>query len=203
MSTYLGIDVLEVNHNFRDAIRQSFDRLGTFAENPTGRRLWEDAGEQPMPVRSFSWFADGRPAIAALRAFLDARKGRMVPFWIPTYTPELVMTLDGAALDSSVRVANVGYGRFLFPFQARRYLAIISGNGTFLRRKVTLVTDNGDGTETLSLDAGLGIVLPASRTLVSFLVLCRLEDDFTPLTWDGPEHAEAVVRFRELPKEVP
>lgn len=203
MSTYLGFDVLEVGHNMQEAIRQSFDRVGEFQENATGRRFWDDAAGQPQPVRSFRWWADGRTQIAALRAFLDARLGRLVPFWTPTYVGELKMSQDGSLLDSSLRILNIGYTRLLFPFASCRYLAIVSANGTFLRRKVTLSTDNGDGTETLALDSGLGIDLAAARTVISFLVLCRLEEDMTALSWDSPDHVEATIGFRALPKETP
>lgn len=203
MSTYLGYDVLEVGHNMRESIRHAFDRVGTFQENPTGRRFWDDSAGQPQPVRTFSWFADGRANIAVLRAFLNARRGRVVPFWTPTYVGELKMSQDASSLDSSLRILNIGYTRLLFQFSACRYLAIVSTDGTFLRRKVTLATDNGDGTETLALDSGLGIALAAARTVVSFLVLCRLEEDMTSLSWDSPLHVEATIGFRALPKETP
>lgn len=203
MSTYLGIEVLdEVQHNAREAIAQAFRRHGALHESPVGRRFWDDFAGQPLPQRSFEWFASGRPAIAALRAFLDARRGRVVPFWVPTYGGELPMAADALAADSSIRVWGVGYGQFLYPFPARRHLALMKPSGSFLRRKVTLVVDNLDGTETLTLDSGLGEDLPAATTLVSFLALCRL-DGPTPTRWYSVEHAEASLSFQELPREVP
>lgn len=204
MSTYLGFDVLDQRaHNMREAIAQAFDRTGELLGSNVGRSYWDDFAAQPVPIRSFEWFASTRPEIATLRAFLDARLGRQIPFWTPTYVRELIMTLDADSAQSSIRVTKVGYGQSLFAVTARKYLALVSADGSFLRRKVTLVTDNGDGTETLSLDAGLGINLVADRTLVSFLVLCRLENDRTSIRWYKPGMAEASIQFREVPLEVP
>lgn len=204
MSTYLTIDVLDqVTHNMRESIAQSFDRHGERQDSPTGRIFWDDFADQAIPVRSFEWFAPGRTAIAALRSFLDARKGRVVPFWVPTFCRELVMSVDATSVQSSIRVYRHGYGQNLFPYNARKHTAIVSPDGSFLRRKVTLITDNGDGTESLSLDSGLGINLSAAVTMVSFLTLCRLEEDNAPIRWFGGAHAEASLRFREVPLEVP
>lgn len=205
MSTYLGFPVLdETTHNMREAIAQFFDRRGAATKTPTGRRVWTEFTGVPTPSRSFEWFASGRTEIAALRAFLDARKGRLTACWVPTYCWDLSMTQDELSTSASLRVTNVGYGTLLFPYTARKYLAVVQGNGTFLRRKVSLVTDNLDGTETLSLDAQHGVTLAAASTLVCYLTLCRLDQDLVPIRWiGGGEHAEASIPFREVPREVP
>jgi len=204
VSTYLGLDVLDqLNHNMRESIQQSFDRFGSLTVNPGGRKQWDDFAGQPLTARTFEWFASGRAAAASLRAFLIARQGRLVPFWTPTWCADLNMTADAAAAAAAITVTKAGYGQFLFAFKARRYLAITSPGGGFLMRKTTLVVDNGNGTETITLDAGLGVDLLASGTLVSFLTLCRLDEDQSKVRWYGRNLAEATLRFREIPLETP
>lgn len=204
MSTYLSFEVLDqTGHNMRESIAEAFERVGSLVVNPVGRKLWDEYAGVPLSRRSFEWFAHGRTEIAALRSFLDARKGRLTPFWTPTYCHELPMAADALAAQSSIKVHKVGYGQFLFAHAARKYLALVKSSGAFLMRKVTLVVDNGDGTETLTLDAGLGEDLPAATTRPSFLALCRLDEDTTLVRWYGPELAEATIAFREVPLEVP
>lgn len=204
MSTYLGIDVLdEAFHNLREAITQAFGRTGEAIGSPVGRSFWDDHPGQPQPSRSFEWYAPNRPAIGALRAFLDARQGRVVPFWAPTYTGELVLAQAALSGQSALRVHATGYRPYLFPLPARQHLALLSADGTFLRRKVTLAIDNGDGTDTLSLDAALTVDVTPATTIVCFLTLCRLESDLVPIRWGKPGHAEASLPLVEVPLEVP
>jgi hypothetical protein len=204
MSTYLGFDVLDANtHNMRDSIRESFDRAGAMAGTALGKRHFDDFAGQPFPHRTFSWYASGRPAIDALRAFRDARMGREVPFWTPTFCAELTMAADATSAQSALTVASIDYTRFLFPVPARRHLAIFRPGGTFLIRKVVASVDNGNGTETLALGSGLGEDLAAARTLVSFLTLCRLEADDFKIIYSADDYAEAEIPFREIPLEVP
>lgn len=203
MATYLSTDVLDqTTPNMRDAIRQAFSRAGDLVGGETGRKVFDDFIGHAVPVRSFSWLAAGRTEVAALQAFLDARKGRVVPFWTPTYCAEVPLYENKLAAASSLRVPFFGYTRFLFPQTWRRYLAIVPPGGAFLIRKVSSATDNGDGTETLTLTTPLGVDVP-KEWLVSFLTFCRLDSDRTKIKWHAAFTAEAEIDFREIPGEAP
>lgn len=201
--TYLGFDVLDQqNHNMREAIATAFERFGSLTVNPSGRKQWDDFAGQPLTVRTFEWFANGRTECSTLRAFLEARQGRLVPVWVPTWCWDLNIATNALAGSASIVVSALGYTNLLFPFPARQHLAIVGG-GTFVCRKVNTAVDNGDGTESLGLDAAIGSDLTAGKALVSFLTLCRLEEDRTPIRWYGRNNAEATIRFREVPLEIP
>lgn len=205
MSTYLGFDVLDqTNHNARESIAQAFGRLGSAVGSAVGRSSFDDGPGQPIASRSFEWFAHTRPEVAALRAFLEARKGRVLPFWTPTYCHELPLAAGALAGQSAIRVSATGFRPYLLPLPQRKYLALFTpgGGGAFARVKVTLGIDNGDGTDTLSLDSALAADLPVT-SLVSFLVLCRLDPDQQAVKWYAPGHAEAALRILEVPLEVP
>lgn len=202
--TYLSFDVLVADDpNLRDGIGESFERYGEMIDGGTGRRRFDDFAGVAIPRRTFSWFADGREGIADLRTFIMIRKGRLIPFWTPTYLADLQMTQDQVAIDSSIRVWNVGYGEKLFSHNSRKHIALIKPDGEFLIRKITTVVDNGDETETLTLESGLGEDLAAATTMVSFLVICRLEIDRPAIRYSNPEHGEAEIPFREIPREAP
>jgi hypothetical protein len=202
--TYLGLELLEVLHNMRDPIAEAFGRQGDLLDNPTGRRVFDDHAGIPLPERSFSWTADGRAAVVALRTFLDAREGRRVPFWVPTCCWDLQLAEDGLAASQEILILRTGYGRFLYTSASRQHLALFPpGDAAPLLRQVLDVVENGDGTETLQLDAQLGADLPASTTMISFLVLCRLAEDLVRISYWGTALANAELPFRELPHEVP
>jgi hypothetical protein len=204
VSTYLGFEVLDqAYHNLREAIGQAFPRQGESTGSAVGRSFWDDHVGQPLPSRSFEWYAPGRTKIAQLRTFLDARMGRVVPFWAPTYTGDLVLAAAALSGQSAIRVHATGYRPYLFPLPSRKHLALLDGNGTVQRRKVTLAIDNGDGTDVLSLDAALTADVAPATTLVCFLTLCRLGEDLVPIRWPKPGHAEATLPLVEVPREVP
>ena len=84
MPTFKGFDVLEqmpdptggiAENSFRDF--EVFDPgLGSFEAQTRGR--------YPVQGRTLLWKCMKRSDVTALRQFIDARKGRLVPFWLPS-----------------------------------------------------------------------------------------------------------------------
>ncbi len=70
--------------------------------------------------------------------------------------------------------------------------------------RIADATDPGDYlTETLTLDPVAARDYPMAQTVLSFLKLCRLEDDRVEIRYPSAEVAEATIRVRELPMEAP
>jgi hypothetical protein len=202
--TYEGFDVLtETTHNMRAAIAEAFGRVGALLTNATGVRLYDDRSLVAVPVRSFLWSAFTRAECLALRAFLEARLGRLVPFWTPTFQNDLIMVADLGPAITELVIKDTGYVAWQWPKVCRRRLALVKRDGSFYCRKVVDVEDNGDGTHSLFLDAAIGETLIAAHTQLSFLVLCRLERDMNEIVWSRNGLAEAELAFQELPLEVP
>lgn len=200
---YQGLDVLtEAQHNARAAVAEAFGRLGTLIKNPTGKRAYDDHAQQSFPTRNFLWTARHRVACVQLREFLDARQGRRVPFWTPTFCWDLQLAADSDGAGLTLEIRKAGYGQFLWPSLARRRLALFVPGQPMLLRQVTGL-DDGATSETLHLDSAPGVPLAAASTRLCFLVLCRLAEDLTELTWWNPDYCEAAIRFRELPNEAP
>lgn len=200
---YQGLDVLtEAQHNARVAVAEAFTRLGTLIKNPTGKRAYDDHAQQSFPTRNFLWTAPNRVACVQLREFLDARQGRRVPFWTPTFCWDLQLAADSDGAGLTLEIRKAGYGQFLWPSLARRRLALFVPGQPMLLRQVTGL-DDGATSETLHLDSAPGVPLAAASARLCFLVLCRLAEDLTELTWCNPDYCEAAIRFRELPNEVP
>src|SRR5690242_11353745 len=125
--TYLGIDVLDLPwHNMREAIAESFARAGTMPENPTGRRTFDDQASAPVVTRNFQWTSFDRTGCNALRTFIDARKGRLNPFWIPTYAHDMELAQDvSLSSQTFIFIKSIGYPSRLAATPARKYLAVL------------------------------------------------------------------------------
>lgn len=206
MSTYLGYDVLDtVDFNRRGAIDERIQRRFVSLDTETGTRTSDEHSPAPAPVRPFTWTAFGRAEIAELFAFLDARKGRAIPFWIPSYQHDLSLAEDLAQNDTNVNLVWVRYAQQMFPGSAgRRHVALWEPNVPMSFHKIVDADDPGDGVaESITITPVAPRLFPAATTLVSFLKLCRLEEDLVTVAWPTVNVAEAVISVREIPNEAP
>ena len=204
--TYLGYDVLELNYNrvgpFDERLRRKFVLL----DSKTGKRVSDEQAPAPAAARPFTWTALGRAEIAAMRAFLDARVGRSVPFWLPSFQWDLSLAEDVLQDQSIVTIRWVRFRQQMWGTTGvRRHLALWSvGDSTMDYYRIADATDPADYlTETLTLDPIAVRDYPVGNTVLSFLKLCRLEDDLVEITYPSAQVAEATIRVRELPLEAP
>ncbi len=204
--TYLGHDVLELNYNRVGTVEERLKRKFVLLESKTGKRVADEQAPAPAPSRPFTWTALGRAEIAAMRAFLDARVGRAVPFWLPSFQWDLALAEDVLEDQSIVTIHWVRYSQQMWGTTgARRHLALWSlGNGAMDFYRIADATDPADyQTETLTLDPVAIRDYPMATTVLSFLKLCRLEDDLVEISYPTAHVAEATIRVRELPLEAP
>lgn len=205
LTQFKGLDVLEVAPNWDDApLNRDYSRSQVTVDSKLGPVEVIDKGGSPIVGQEFPYWLDTHPSITKFRAFVLRRFGRLNPFWIPTWDQDLVLALDVGAGDPSILIKSVFYTRFFFPNRARRMLAFIpiDGSGN-VYREVTGSVDNLDGTETLNLSSATGKNFTAGSTMISFLTLCRLANDSNSIKWDSSEHAESLLDFQELPRELP
>lgn len=189
MTTHAGYDVLDLVPALIDgATRSATVALGAEALRAPwagdGVAAYRATGAAPTWRSTFAWVAEDRAALAALDAFFAARAGRLVPFWCPTFHPDLTV-LGTASAGHQWIVRACDYTAQRAPLFAalgvkdRVYARHPDGRWTIAR--VDGATDNGDGTETLSLNgvttsATGGVPTPVGLD-VSFGHLARLDDD--------------------------
>ncbi len=204
--SYLGYDVLELNYNRVGAFEERLRRKFVLLSSKTGRRIADEQGPAPATSRPFTWTAFGRDEMAVMRSFLDARKGRAVPFWLPSFQWDLALAEDIAQNQSGATIRWVRYKQQMWGTTgARRHLAIWSlGEGVMDYCRITGATDPANNlTETLTLDPVARRDYSRSQTVLSFLKLCRLDEDRIEISYPSPQVAEATIRVRELPLEAP
>lgn len=199
---YKGFDVLEVEPNRANDPSDSIDRATVFLDQGIGKVFSIDNSDAPIAEHSFDWFMDTPALVQEFRDFVTARRGMAVPFWVPTWREDLTLAAPIGPAITTVTIQDIGYSESYFATLARRYIAIMFSDGTFYYRKILGAVDNGNGTETLTIDDVLGVDVPID-TLISFLLFCRLSDDEVSITWVTSQVAEATLTFTELPPEVP
>lgn len=202
---FKGFDVLEIAPNWADApLKRSYKRSMVTIDPKIGPIEVVDKGGSAIVGQEFPWWLDTHPNITAFRAFILRRFGQLNPFWIPTWDQDLVLSQSVGTGDTGIRIQSEFYTRFFFPSPARRFIAFIpiDGSGN-VYREITDSADNGDGTESLTLESATGKAFAAGSTMISFLTLARLASDSTSIRWDSAEHAESILQLQEVPRELP
>jgi hypothetical protein len=199
---YRDLDVLEVWNNAREAVAETFSRYGELIDEETGPRVFDDHATVAVPVRSFVWTCFTRAECVALRTFLQARQGRRIPFWVPTYCWDMQLAVDYPLPVNQITVKNSGYSQFLAGTPLRRFIAIFRKGDAAEYREIIGVSE-GVGTEIIEIDGDPLADLSAVSTRICYLVLCRLEEDEVTINWSRRDVCEAQIEFRELPREYP
>lgn len=206
VTVYRGFNVLEIEPEWSDDRGFVFGRLEDRMDQGYGRVQVNDYAGRNFSKGSLRWWLGSRSDVVALRALLDAQGGRQTPFWVPTWVQDLSLAQAAQATDAGLVVSWRAYGNNVFSDTARRDLAILLPAGNVYRR-VTACSQTAT-TETLTLDSALGVAVPVG-TLVSFLVLCRLDTDEPEVRWENPLSASGAwlgscdLPLAEIPLEVP
>lgn len=205
--TYRGFDVLILDYNRDGPIADRFSRDFVVLDATTGLRTASEHSECPAGGRPFKWTAIGRDQIAAMREFLDVRKGRAVPFWFPSFQWDLTLAEDVTVAQAILNLVWMRYTQQMFGTTgARRHVALWTlGDGSSMDcYRISAANDPATGlTETITIDPLAGEDYPAETTVISFLRLCRLENDRVTITYPSVNVAEAEILVREIPLEAP
>jgi len=202
VATYRGFDVLELDPDRGTGLGEDFERKVFVLDNVTGRRAADAPDLSSASVKEFAWLTYTRAEAKVLREFIDARAGRAVPCWVPAWEEDMTLTADVAPGGLALTVLEMGYAVRVFPVgNGRRHLANRIPGGAFYFRKVTGAADNGNGTETVTIEEGVPVTIP-TNALIGFLHFARLDDDVAEIEWAG-QFAECRFRLRDLPAETP
>ena len=177
---YLGEDVyydaslFSEQGNLSDDIQQRIDKV----DYGYGLMQTFSPWAVPQTQRSYIKIAQGLAEIWALKMWLHRRAGRLRPFWTPTFENNIRLNQTGLLTGGFTAYAD-DYKAFA---SARKHLAILLSDGTWLNRVVTGVSEDGAGNATFGLDLPLNI--DASKVKrICFMGLKRLNTDRVELQW--------------------
>lgn len=160
------------------------------------------ARDKPYTLVPYAQKFRNRAQISEWWGFLDARQGRRVPVWVPSWEWDFVPT------DMDINVLTYqsnGYADLIDGAAGRKDIQIyyerkglVQEKGTRIYRRITGAEDNGDGTEDISFSTVFLDAADYNKIRVSFLRYCRLESDTAEMTWTTAGIASTKVTLREL-----
>lgn len=188
LALYRGFPVLEPAADRVDTLTASYLRLISELDNGTGIPARLDAARRPFALQKHNWFLSGRQEQQRLRQLLYFLRGRQRPLWVPSQGSDI--RVAGGIEGNSLQVIRSGLSEMgILP--GRCDLRIQLADGTILYRRLTHVAISSEQVERLALD-GLPVVVPQSFILsVSFMALCRQNND--AVSWSHVTDADGVA----------
>lgn len=137
--------------------------------------------------------------ISEFFGFLDYRAGKLVPMWVPTFSEDVQIAQAGGSGDTTIKIKNIGYSLYIKQANVRKDLMFIKTDGSPVFRRILGSQDNGDGTETITIDSPLGFDFTStSFNYISFLRFSRLDDDTAELSYITTDIAQTNLKIVDL-----
>jgi len=137
--------------------------------------------------------------ISEFLGFLDYRSGRLRPMWYPTFSEDIQIAQAGTSGDTTLKIKNINYSLFIRQASVRRDIMFAKNDGTYLFRRIEGSVDNGDGTETLTIDSSLGFDFSNSDfKFICFIRFCRLDSDTVDLNYSTTDSASTSIKIIDV-----
>lgn len=192
--SYRGYNVFMEKNNDADLLNNKYGRNTTVLDNRTGIYAYTQWATYPYLNYSYSFLKGTRSRITEFRKFIEDCRGRFKPFWMPSWQKDIdLISISGV----TVIIKDAGLARYVGLNPAMRDIALIKPDMTTLFRRVSAAVNNGDGTETITVDSSLS-VSAADIYMTSFLRFCRLDSDEIALQWETNETVTSNLPIRLL-----
>jgi hypothetical protein len=185
---WIPIDI--TREQFRESIDYGYGRTQMFHPVQHGVRIWQGTYTGCNPAADDS-----------LRAFFDRMRGQQGEFWMPTFQPDMVPTVQANLGTSELEVNGSDVAETYVDSPTHQVIAVKVGS-TWYYNRVTNIVDNF-GTSTLAVETAWPVNIPITAQ-VCWLLLWRLgSDNMTTEYVGGVLDNEPVGRtrlsFRSLP----
>lgn len=196
---YQGYEVLTEEPDWSLEVGEAAERDWEAVDFEVGPVAYDAHTSAPEFSRPFHWLIKGRDGIARFLGFLEARKGRQVPFWLPTYARDLEQTQDAAAADVSLEFRDVHYATYLSQHPNRRDLAFFPQAGDPIFRRITASAKGDADREFLTLDQSFGQIRKAADwRCISYLTFVRMDQDTIRPVWETDDLLRVSFRVKEI-----
>lgn len=195
--TYRGLEVYDRSNDYSQAISLDQDLREHIFDAEVGLRGRSEIEEFPRRRYSFRNLMT-RSELGEFLEWFHLREGQLTPFWFNERTPAFTLVADVAFNAVTMIVEDVGYTTLINTANPRQDIAIKIA-GTWYYRRITGAVDNGDGTETLTIDSQLGVdILAATNPLISYLKCVRLAQDSVDLSYVTTDAVQGATSFIDL-----
>jgi hypothetical protein len=200
---FSGLDVITVAPNTAEEdTNAEYDRDFDTVDFSKGSWSISDHAGMPVISRPYKWLLRTRQEIMNFLAFLEVRKGKAIPFWMPTWSKDLEQVQDMGIADTNILIKNIGYTRYMNLNPNRSTLIFFPTDGsTPIIKTITGCAENGNGTETIGLNSSFGVIKKITDfRAISFLTYCRMDQDSFDLNWYTDSIADVSFKVKEIPK---
>lgn len=141
--------------------------------------------ELPYVVIGHAWFLSSKEKIDQFRRWLYSRRGRVMPFWMPSWKNDISLAARIEAGSFSMEIRSIGFRSFYQHREGRQDIIIFRRGGSpLLRRIANAAEGNSPDTEILVLDQEIPATIEVgSVAMISFLSPYRLDADEVELDW--------------------
>lgn len=204
---FYGTEIFLEEPNRRDDLNV-FTRRDVFEmDYTTGHTTLVSRAPFTTTTRDFKFLLDGFTDIINFVKWVDRRKGRCVPCWVPSNQEELQIVNDITSGSTQIVVKDI-YMEKMFeypglyadrPHPLRSNIVIRKTNGQYVPTRIINIAskDSNLNTVTLNVDA-INQDIPVNEiALTSFLHHMRLDSDTVELYLHDKHIAEATVKMTE------
>ena len=190
------------HNNWAEPIETEFVRQLETIDYDTGIAPWvDDLSGMAAMLKSWNWLFVSRAEVVAFRQWLQARAGRLNPFWSISQAVDMEVVAPIGAASAEITIRNIGYHRQVAARADRRHVAIKTKTGAYYYRTITGTEEISATEEKLAIDSSLGVLLNVDDIeSTRFLDLVRLETDDIEIQWHTLGVAEAKAMLRSLPQ---
>jgi hypothetical protein len=181
------------------ASMQSVHRTVDTLSSPAGAFAVYPRADVPYTEHPLSLVFFNAEEAYAFQLFFDLVMGAFGAFWLPSYQQDL--TPIGTIADDATTfdIRHCGYTALDFPGTQRRQIAFVQPDGSFIKRSITAAVDNGDETETLTINEPLGFEFRQNNANgICFLWYCRFMDDLEKMEWIDDDRATLEITVIEI-----
>jgi hypothetical protein len=143
-------------------------------------------GTEPIGewISDVTVYCNSKAEIWAWREFLHSVRGSWGTFYLPSFQNDLPLNQRITLGGNTFEVPYMGVEAFLNAQAPYRDLRIQLDDGSVEYKRITDVTHNGNGTETITVDSVIGSAgfSEIADTMISFMRLCRIEGDTAQFT---------------------
>ncbi|WP_282266490.1 hypothetical protein [Stenotrophomonas sp. PS02298] len=177
-------------------------RMAVISDEGVARPFIYDTLGRALSVHGRQITAVGLSQVRQLLSLLWALAGRATPIWVASLGQDMSLAANAASNASSIDVAWCGLPTGSLP-AGRRDVCITLADGSQLLRRVTAVSQLGNGNHRLALNATLGKALaPAAVRQLAWLSPCTLGADVVRINWWRYDVASVQLVFNEVADEL-
>lgn len=203
---YKGFDLWADVPDHSDGQEVQHSQRFVLLDNKTGAR--EADVLEPHPRHEYAWVAtaESEAAVDRLKTFVDDRRGRAVPFWLPSWHAITELAYDHTSvLVQSIFVRDVRLRDEWALGPARQHIWLFNRDtlGGVPKPMVSCLKVAGFDYEEIYMGTTLGGTYKVLRASVMRLYFVRMAADLVRIEWFGRNYAKFTIPIIEVPQEAP